>query len=541
MDDVTGPGMSDDSRLNETETRRPRRRVSLRLPPMPRVNIGRWVGSDARAVRGLQTNSDVSRFLLRRSLADLGGQAISGPDPVTDERVARMMAFETYHAVMRQGTKNALTWYSDALRRTEMLAGILHPELTDDAAAAALGHCAIRTSEQARTVLFSAMAITSQNNTVQENMRFAIEQYRGFIEHGRFIPKGYGAKGLSVFNNLGRFNQLLDVVDGDLDRLRAFFLSKFKMSELRAAGAKNGIRVTGVELSDETVYGSMVFGPKIGGAFLASLLGAKDVPTFDMWFTRTFGRYTGRLMKVTATDTQKERLSRSLDANPMAAVMAEEGFRIAGSDIPDLVDEDLLNLCRDLANCWERNRRALARAGYDNPYLSKLKSELDWPGAAESIVKSLGSSVDAPGSGGERRWIRSVVTRALEILHGNGLDLDATTLQAVLWYEEKAAWDHLAGRKVGELNISYADAMADLAKREGADHDRIQAIIDADLDAGSQRDRVPAHAGCGEPRAGEGLPVGSGDALGDAGEVAQLAGRRDEDELIDEDLACPSF
>lgn len=508
---------------------------------MPRVNIGRWVGSDARAVRGLQTNSDVSRFLLRRSLADLGGQAISGPDPVTDERVARMMAFETYHAVMRQGTKNALTWYSDALRRTEMLAGILHPELTDDAAAAALGHCAIRTSEQARTVLFSAMAITSQNNTVQENMRFAIEQYRGFIEHGRFIPKGYGAKGLSVFNNLGRFNQLLDVVDGDLDRLRAFFLSKFKMSELRAAGAKNGIRVTGVELSDETVYGSMVFGPKIGGAFLASLLGAKDVPTFDMWFTRTFGRYTGRLMKVTATDTQKERLSRSLDANPMAAVMAEEGFRIAGSDIPDLVDEDLLNLCRDLANCWERNRRALARAGYDNPYLSKLKSELDWPGAAESIVKSLGSSVDAPGSGGERRWIRSVVTRALEILHGNGLDLDATTLQAVLWYEEKAAWDHLAGRKVGELNISYADAMADLAKREGADHDRIQAIIDADLDAGSQRDRVPAHAGCGEPRAGEGLPVGSGDALGDAGEVAQLAGRRDEDELIDEDLACPSF
>ncbi|WP_069052323.1 hypothetical protein [Bosea sp. RAC05] len=533
--------MNDDSRLNETETRRPRRRVSLRLPPMPRVNIGRWVGDDARPVRGLQTNSDVSRFLLKRSLADLGGQAIAGPDPVTDERIARMMAFETYHAVMRQGTKNALTWYSDALRRAELLAGILHPELINDGAAAALGHCAIRTSEQARTVLFSAMAITSQNNTVQENMRYAIEQYRGFLAHGRFIPKGYGAKGLSIFNNLGRFNQLLDVVDGDLDRLRAFFLSKFKMSELRAAGANNGMRISGVELADETVYGSMVFGPKIGGAFLASLLGAKDVPTFDMWFTRTFGRYTGRLMKASVSDVQKERLSRSLDANPMAAVMAEEGFRIAGSDIPDLVDEDLLNLCRDLANCWERNRRALARAGYDNPSLSKLKSELDWPGAAESIVKSLGSSVDAPGSGGERRWIRSVVTRALEILHGNGLDLDATTLQAVLWYEEKAAWDHLAGRKVGELNVSYDEAMADMAKREGADHDRIQAILDADLDVGSQRDRVPAHAGRGRPRAGEGLSVGAGDARRDAGEVAELAGRRDEDELIDEDLACPSF
>ena len=144
-------------------------------------------------------------------------------------------------------------------------------------------------------------------------------------------------------------------------------------------------------------------------------------------------------------------------------------------------NDDLLDVCRVLSNFWNRAWNSLSRKGYDNESLAALKTSLGWPGAAAAIVKSLGSTVDAPGSRMERRWIRNTVARALEILDGNGIKMDAATLQATLWFEEKSAWDHLAGRKIGEYNVAYDEAMAELARREGSEHEFVEQALRAPI------------------------------------------------------------
>jgi hypothetical protein len=47
---------------------------------------------------------------------------------------------------------------------------------------------------------------------------------------------------------------------------------------------------------DEVVYGGIIFGPKIGGAFLQNLNFNFDALTIDRWNMRTWGRLTGTLL-----------------------------------------------------------------------------------------------------------------------------------------------------------------------------------------------------------------------------------------------------
>lgn len=498
-----------DSVTNATPRRK--RKVSLRRAPMKHVFIGQWLG-DGKAKLKRRTNTEVSSFLMEQALRDLGGRPLTGPDPVTDERLSRQFAYETLHAMQHGDLSRGVNWYKDAIARTIELAGLIYPELVDDEAARTLGHACIRTAQEAKTVLCCALAITSQNNTVHENCAYAIEQYDAFRRNGSFFPKTYGAKGASVASNLVRFNELLEVHEGDLSSLRDFLEAPYSMSELRSAAAKFGINITVRELADEQVFGSIVFGPKIGNAFLSNLLGNLTPLTIDLWLSRTWGRLTGRLVKGTVTTEQKDRLRDTLAAEGFLKEMAEAGLHADPSTVHELADEDLVDLCGDLTNMWERFRKSLVSKGYDdNKQLSEFKANLGWPGAAQSISKSLGASVDAPATASERRWIRQVMGRAVEILAGNGVIIEPATMQAVLWYAEKAAWDHLSGRKVGTFNVSFDEAMARLAARAGIDHDAIARIL-----SGSEHDG-PAGPGLREePRGGD---TGTAEGLSEGAEV----------------------
>ncbi|CAH1691401.1 conserved hypothetical protein [Hyphomicrobiales bacterium] len=509
-----------DSETNATPRRKPRK-VSLRRAPMKHVFIGRWLG-DGQAKLKRRTNNEVSAYLMEQALRDLGGRPLTGPDPVTDERLSRQFAYETLHAMQHGDLSRGVNWYKEAIARTIEIAGLMYPELVDDGAAEALGHANIRSAQEAKTVLCCALAITSQNNTVHENCAYALEQYAAFRTTGAFFPKTYGAKGASVANNLVRFNELLEVHEGDLSSLRDFLEAPYTMSELRSAAAKFGINITARELADETVYGSIVFGPKIGNAFLSNLLGNLKPLTVDLWFTRSWGRLTGRLVKGTVTDDQKDRLRDTLTSAGFLQEMAESGLHADPKTVHELADEDLVDLCGNLTLLWERFRKSLVAKGYDdNKQLSEFKAKLGWPGAAQSISKSLGASVDAPATASERRWIRQVMERAVEILAGNGVIIEPATMQAVLWYAEKAGWDHLSGRKVGTFNVSFDEAMARLATRAGIDHDAIARVF-----SGSEHDR-PAGPGLREEPRGDdagtaqGLPEGAEVDRGDALEEAR--------------------
>jgi hypothetical protein len=475
---------------------------------MRKAFAGNFLDKGLRPRAKLRNNAEIAAFLQASALADLGGKPLTGPSPEGDEHIARMMAAETVAAVNRSGGKSSLTWYTDAIRRAVNVAALMHPELADDEAARAAG-VGLKDSADARCVFFVALAVTSQNNEVKESTRYAMEQFRAFLKDGRFVPTVYGQKGGSIASNLARFNLLLEACEGDVSTLREFLSTPFTLSEVREAAAAHGIEVAARELVDEQVMGSIVFGPKIGGGFYQNLAGNGGVQavTMDLWFMRTWGRYTGTLVRGQLTDAHRARLADSLAPvlDAIAPDLAGLGVRIRGP-VAELAEDDIARLSRALRVVWERRRRDIVDAGgHDNAAVSKLKSTLGWPGAAEAILKSLADPVDAPGSGGDRRWIRSVVRRSLDILRERGYPMTAADLQATLWYPEKDLWNHLAVRKVSERNASYDEALANTARAEGHPDDAVDAALASRIDHRTRARGGDGAPGRREPRAGEGL------------------------------------
>ena len=80
---------------------------------------------------------------------------------------------------------------------------------------------------------------------------------------------------------------------------------------------------------DTLVYGSFVFGPKIGQGFYQNLMGNFEPVTIDLWFMRTWGRMTGTLIG-NDTATQK-------NIEELRTLMPEEGIEFD----PELFGTDL--------------------------------------------------------------------------------------------------------------------------------------------------------------------------------------------------------
>ena len=475
---------------------------------MRRAFIGNFLDDGYRPKRKLRTNADVARYLLQSSLADWGGKPVTGPDPASDARIARTMAMEVIAAIEREGGKVAVNWYTDAISRAVKVASVMHPELADDGLAVAMGR-GFGSSEDARCVFFAALAITSQNVTIHENVRYALEQYRHYVSEGAFLPKGYGTKGSSIEGNLRRFNYMVEALGG-VAPVREFLSREFRMGDLAKVAAQVGIKLALREGLNETVYGSMVFGPKIGNGFYQNLIGNSSPVTIDMWFMRTFGRYTGNLVKDHVAPAQVDRLVaalRSRDAD-MVATMAGHDVDVSHEEIGAMEPDELGRLVQAMALCWERMRRGLKAQGLPNADISRYKSDIAWPGAAESIVKSLVAPIDQPERRSDRKWIRSVVAKAQALLAKDGYDASSADIQAILWYPEKDLYDFLAGRSVGYLNVSYDEALIALARTEGISDDRIEAAIGA-LGRGAGGPGVHPVAGQGDARAVQGPGEGA--------------------------------
>lgn len=515
-------------------------------PPLPTVYAGRLL-SLADSV-DLADNIEVSRYLSDRAIDDLGGQPITSPSEGGDELIARMMASEAIFALNRTDMPTSGNWYTDAINRMISVAGLVHPEITSDEAAAAHPSGMFRTSQDARTVLFAAIAITSQNNAVHENMNYGVEQYREFCATGRFQPKRYGANGAAVESNLARFNFVLEKCRGDLELLHRVLTVKLPMSGLRDMAARYGIRVGGKEMADEIVHGSMIFGPKVGNGFLQNLLGNFEPVTIDLWFMRMWGRYTGTLVRDDVRGDAVSRLVRGLRrahrSQRMVSLMEQSGVYRDPAELWDADNADLLSYTRDLKRFWEKLRRGYVAGHYgetfsersakgapllrDNAQASELKARLVWPGAAESLVKSLGAPVDSPGSAGLRRWIRSVCHRSLAMLKDSGYEMTAADLQALLWYPEKEIYGRLSGRPFERLNASYDEAMMRIAQREGFTSDDIAEALQSVGTYGAGGPGDPDGAGFGDDGTVVGFP-GRPDRAGR--EAAQGSGRESVREL----------
>lgn len=475
--------------------------------PLPHIFVGSLLENGPR--ENCSTNADVGAFVMEQAMLALGGRPITASSEEGDEILARMMASEAAWNAERQGTANALGWYSRSIDDMIKIAGLMHPEIVDDDVAQSHPSGLFSDAREAQTVFFAAMAITSQNNKVNENLRYALEQYRHFTRHGAFdLTRDHGSKAGAIRFNLDRFNLLYERTDRNLTRVHRLLTMKIKMSDLRAVAARHGIKLYGAELADEQVYGSMIFGPKVGNGFFQNLIGNFDPVTIDLWFMRTWGRYTGTLLRGEIVEGTVDRLCTGLSKayrNPdMRKLFEDEGLYRDPDEISQMGNDELFSYTKRLRLLWEGLRRAYVRGKIkddltpkarqvrrSNDDASTLKARMAWPLAAESIFDSLGEPVDSPRNAAQRRWIRGVVRRALDILSENGHHMTAADLQAVLWYPEKEIYGTLTGRPHEELNTSFDEAMMRMARSEGYADEEIFRVLQSDVGGRRTGRRIP--------------------------------------------------
>jgi hypothetical protein len=265
-----------------------------------------------------RTLDTVAKNLQEAAIAQWG-RIINSYDITPDEyRVIRDNAVAECVAALRASGKNAFDWYTKAVERAVTVMSVVHPEIRDDSAAKATG--VFPNAEAAKLGMMMAMAITSQNLSVEFNSRFAEEQFTSLMIHGKFDPaREYGEKALSISSNLKLANTMIEKIGWE--GTRNFLAQSFTVKELADVASKvAGHKVAIAGRVNDVVQGAAIFGPKIGQGFLQNLYGNYVPVTIDLWMRRTWGRWTGDVME--ADPLTPQRVARLLDA------VREKGYRL---------------------------------------------------------------------------------------------------------------------------------------------------------------------------------------------------------------------
>ena len=402
--------------------------------------------------------------------------------------LAHMLAAEAIGAIRSAG--NAVEWYDETVAKTLRVMAVKYPELNTD--------------PDARNAFLMAVAISSQTMNVEDNLRYASNQYEAFREAlrktgtGAFPEVGTGKSAPAMAKNFALANSLLkDLGAADLRRFLQTTLTKRELEGM-------GFRIGG-ESMDESVLGSAVFGPKIGFGFYSNLTGNFEPVTMDMWFMRTIGRLSGTLPAFDEVLFPKQ-------VAKLRAALAETGSSAEGVYAADFSPEDVA-----AAQQTDEGAIALARKVFSlhNRQFIKERAKFDagtrkktaLVGASGAILKSADKPTDAPASGGERQRLRSVVREMVDLVEEQiGKRVPPAALQALIWYPEQELYKKL-GVKLRVTSQDYAGAAQSLLKKEGFDAKRINAA--AKSGSGSARQVA------GKQNAGATGPVGgAGQRLG---------------------------
>jgi len=409
------------------------------------------------------------------TLTDLGVPEgkITGPGE-HDPLIANAIASELMQALRRNN--HAGDWYTGKIRDAQAVAGVLHPEVLEDP-----NHL---------MAWNAGLAITSQGEKVPSNVRLADQAFNYYKQNGRFPTDLAAKEGEQINGNFLKLNKLLDELGPD--GARQFLHTKFKVRDLEA----RGYDIEG-EKKDAEVWGSAIFGPKIGGGFYQNLTGNYDPVTMDLWFMRGWGRLTGSLVG-RPTEKPFNRFRNALGA--------------AGEAIPNS-DEALISRAAAVNAQHERDFKQF-RSEYDSG--ARTKSELTL--AAQRVLANARGINEQPLSAGHREWIRDVWNHARSILSSYGHNISNADMQALWWYPEKDLYAKLGSVPSEGINVDYASALRDLARARGIPDETVEQAISAayrrsrstaagDVGAGSSRGgarRARAYGGEG-PDQTEGL------------------------------------
>jgi hypothetical protein len=442
--------------------------------------------------RKMAGKTQVAQFLQDRALERLGRvrdlNSEADRDAIADDLVEEAL----YEMDVQ---KNALEWYDTTIERTIEMLALKHPE--------------IKTDPNARTAFLTGLAITSQNLAVPDNLKYAEEVYSYFKRTGRFPEKGYGSKAGSIKKNFQKANKLIDRL-GSMELFTEFLQTKFRAGDLNGILKDHlgkGAKVGG-ELVDAPVYGSAVFGPKIGNGFYTNLRGDFSPVTIDMWFMRTIGRLRGKLM-----DFDEKKFAKQLNRLAKA-----EGMEGASTD-------DLVARANQLSKQHESDFKKF-RSEYD----AGIRKKSEATNAAITIVKSLKATRDAPSTGTERAQLRDVVNRAVSKLKDRtGQDIPPAAFQALIWYPEQDLYKKL-GVKLRHVRQDYANSTKQFLRQSGVDERAVKRAEDR-VRGRRQRRAERVRQGAIEPIGGAVEPTSS--------EVSGTFSEAETEQIIRESRARP--
>jgi hypothetical protein len=411
-----------------------------------------------------------------RMLQDESGNVVLDPSNKADfDKIVIIMAAEAEASL--RGDKSAIGWYADKIvTMFDFISGVkagnqmMFPDIGSD--------------PDHKAAFTFAMAVTSNGVAVTDNFQYASEQYKAWMETGRFPIKGFGSKGAAAMRKAFEFyNSMKDSGKTDVE-IQSYLSQKTTVSELK----KNPIfkelklNVPSGELASTEVSIAFILGPKIGNGFYMNLNGDFNPLTMDLWWMRMWNRITGKPFKkpTNATnDKNRKRIQKALegDLNEYEQRTIEETMLDEGLDSIEGQNVDQFAVALNA-----KFQREFGRYGKDQADLRPIKTELFT--AANTHSQNLSGKFEqaTPRNGTERAAMRRATESARELLKTKaGIDINNADFQALMWYHEKRL---LASMGVGQGRGSdndYVDGAIEYARKEGFTDEQIaEALPSAD-------------------------------------------------------------
>ena len=411
--------------------------------------------------------------------AAAAGVDVSAPSAQTNEYLVRLGVRDALFALSQNA--NAIGWYDEKTRQALGVMSLIHPE--------------IATNENARFAFVWALAVTSNGMKVDKNFELAEQAYE-YYKQNKVMPTNIqaGQAQGAINKSLGLFNDLVNA--WGIDNLRQFMQTRFTVGEISAISKD---LKPGGEHADTQVKGAAIIGPKIGNGFFSNLYGDFSSLTMDRWLIRTWGRWTGTLIKVQPNHiaTATARLS-----DAVSKTSTEEKTRLSS-----IVGVDIATTPVD------KLAEAVQKASMDPELRNEFNKTLEGEELRKSgngLAKYLDGQKEAPAGPHERTYIRSIFSDVLAQLQTlpQYKDLNMADLQAVLWYAEKrlyeTAKEDIAVDEESTDGYSdeeapdYANAAAAVARAKGVSERRIANTLKKESnDERSRRSRLQDGAEAG--------------------------------------------
>lgn len=393
---------------------------------------------------GRYKTREVAAALEARQRSKYGVISKDDRSPAAARKIADWMVQEVLFE-LDNPDKSGVGWYSEKYQRSLDIFSEEFPELKKD--------------KSARDTFTAIVAITSDGQKVMGNFEMAADIYRNYRETGKLTTTKGTQRQASVDNNLNILQGLLDEMTPE--QVHEYLMVELSVKELAAIAKSNGIEFK----SDYTVdtilpRAALVFGPKLG-AFYANLMGAHGYLTMDRWWTRTFNRYRGEILKKVS----------GLADDPVDSKGRKKGLALFKESLgePDISDDEALSRTIEY-------RKSFEAKGFKNG--TKLEK------AANTIYKHAFDELqDAPYGARDRSFMLDAVNKAAKTLKRKGYDITIADIQAILWYYEKRLYGEMGTTPTAD--ISYEEAARKIVSNKPGGQD-IQGGLESSVPVGEE-------------------------------------------------------